>query len=413
MRVLIANWHQQVVGGAESYLCDLVPALQSRGYEVRFLVENVATSGERRIDQAGNSTTWVVDSQNSKSVLNEVAAWPADVCFLHGLVDPGLQEWLLDRLPTVLFAHNYHGTCISGTKRYGFPAEESCTRTFGAGCLVRYYPRRCGGLHPINFLRDYQIQAARNRLLSRYAAVVVASQHMVHEFERHGVPRDRIHRIPLFPIGNIPESPPQIHRPFTGRLCFVGRLTAIKGGSHAVKATRIAGDSLGRPLTLVVIGNGPALPHLQALARREQVVTEFPGWVATDRRDKLLRGADLLVFPSTWPEPFGLIGIEAGRLGVPAVAFAVGGVLDWLRPGVSGEIAPGTPCRSEELAGAICRALADPLHWARLCVGAWETAQTFDRGTHVDALVRVLTTAASSFPHPLSLELLPRDGAEV
>ena len=106
-----------------------------------------------------------------------------------------------------------------------------------------------------------------------------------------------------------------------------------------------------------------------------------------------MREADLLAVPSVWPEPFGLVGIEAGCVGLPAVAFAVGGIPDWLIPGKSGELAPGDPPTADGLALAIVRALADPTPLQRLRIGAWEVARTFRPGRHLDELERILDAA--------------------
>src|SRR5262249_13522358 len=109
-----------------------------------------------------------------------------------------------------------------------------------------------------------------------------------------------------------------------------------------------------------------------------------------------MAGVDLLVVPSVWPEPFGLVGIEAGCVGLPAVGFAVGGIPDWLLPGVSGESAPGEKPDAGQLADALVRALVDDEHLQRLRVGAWETARRFTREAHRDRLTPILEAAAWS-----------------
>src|SRR5207248_7749720 len=114
-----------------------------------------------------------------------------------------------------------------------------------------------------------------------------------------------------------------------------------KGGHHLIEALPRAAAALGRRLTLVVAGDGPEEARLEALARRRGVPAEFRGWVTAAEREALTRGVDLLAVPSLWPEPFGLVGIEAGCVGVPAAAYAAGGIPDWLTPGAAGEAAPG------------------------------------------------------------------------
>jgi glycosyltransferase involved in cell wall biosynthesis len=161
-----------------------------------------------------------------------------------------------------------------------------------------------------------------------------------------------------------------------------------------VRALHRAGTTLGRSLTLTVAGEGPERPALEALARRLGLRSEFAGWVDPGRRAELLRRADLLAVPSVWPEPFGLVGLEAGCVGLPAVGFAVGGIPDWLRPGRSGELAPGDPPTVRGLAAALVRALADARHLARLRRGAWEVAQEFTPEAHVAKLEQVLDSVS-------------------
>jgi glycosyltransferase involved in cell wall biosynthesis len=104
-----------------------------------------------------------------------------------------------------------------------------------------------------------------------------------------------------------------------------------------------------------------------------------------------MRGADVLAVPSVWPEPFGLVGLEAGCVGLPAVAFAVGGITDWLRPGESGELASGRPPTVVGLTRALVGALGDPVHLTRLRRGAWCVAQQFSPTRHLKELERVLS----------------------
>jgi glycosyltransferase involved in cell wall biosynthesis len=383
-RILIAAAHRSVVGGVETYLRALLPALTERGHDVALLHEELGEPGQAVIDDHVPALPrWHFADV---AVLRAAADWRPDVCFAHGLSEPQREEALLEHFPAVLFAHNYHGTCISGSKCHAFPHIQPCRRTLGPLCLALHYARRCGGLNPHTTLRQYRLQRGRRGLLPRYRAVVVASAHMREEIVRHGVPAERVQLVPLFPPGVVPDPVPPAAQPWTHRVLFVGRLTELKGGAYLVPAVAEAGRALGRRLQLVVAGDGPQRPALERLARRSGVFAEFCGWVDGPRRTALMRGADLLAVPSVWPEPFGLVGLEAACVGLPAVAFAVGGVRDWLRPGVSGELAPGDPPTVHGLAAAIARALIDTQRHARLRHGAWTIAHAFGREQHVDRL---------------------------
>ncbi len=114
--------------------------------------------------------------------------------------------------------------------------------------------------------------------------------------------------------------------------------------------------------------------------------------------DRLMRESDLLVVPSTWPEPFGLAGPEAGLRGLPAVAFAVGGIPEWLRDGVNGRLAPADPPSATGLARAIVDCLRDPAELERLRRGAREAAAGFSVDAHVAALLGLFSRIAAAAP---------------
>src|SRR5262249_11398143 len=87
--------------------------------------------------------------------------------------------------------------------------------------------------------------------------------------------------------------------------------------------------------------------------------------------------------------PFGLVGIEAGCVGLPSVAFDVGGIGDWLEGSVTGEWANPGSLTSRALAGGIVRALSNAEHHQRLREGAWTRAGRFTKENHLDKLEMV------------------------
>jgi glycosyltransferase involved in cell wall biosynthesis len=315
------------------------------------------------------------------------------VVYVHGLESPSLEAQLLDRWPGVLFAHNYYGTCATGTKRHAFPHVAMCSRRFGPTCLALHYPRRCGGLDPASLIRTYGRQVARRALLARYRAVCVASEHMRAEYLRHGVPPERVPVLHLPPPGVTRDPVPPIARAVPDHIVMAGRLTDLKGAAFLLDALPRAGRELGRSLSLTVLGDGPERGSLEARARRLGIAAKFSGWVSEAERNRLLRTADLHAMPSLWPEPWGLVGLEAACAGVPSVAFAVGGIPEWLVAGESGELAPADPPTAAGLAQAIVRATRDPAHHARLRRGAWERAARYTMESHLRELLPVLVAA--------------------
>jgi glycosyltransferase involved in cell wall biosynthesis len=395
MRILVATSHRSVVGGVETYLRDVLPALVERGHMVGLLHEQPAMETWPAVNEGTPAMpVWGCPERERSALLRDIGTWRPDVIYLQGLGDPDLEKALVDHYPTVLFAHNYHGTCASGTKRYAMPWLQPCRRILGVGCLGLYYPRRCGGLSPRTMVRSYRRQRQHQKLLACYRRILVASRHMHEEYRRHGVSEERLRLLPLFPPKQVPDPAPPPVRPPNGRVLLVGRLTDVKGGRLLVEALGPASRALARSLTLVVAGDGPERAAMEALANSLRVRAEFLGWVSAVRRTALMREADVLVIPSVWPEPFGLVGVEAGCVGLPTVAFAVGGIPDWLLAGETGELAPGDRPDPASLAEALVRALADRVRLARMREGAWRMSQRFSLATHVKGLEAVLEQAA-------------------
>jgi glycosyltransferase involved in cell wall biosynthesis len=397
VRILIANISRHLLGGVEKYLESLLPALVLRGHSLALLYESAFEPGRRGIDASVDSLpSWCLKELGREQVLRAVAGWKPDVVYSHGLDDNALASALQHNYPTILYAHTYYGTCLSLRKCHSWPRLEPCARRFGAACLFLYYPRRCGGLNPGTMWQLFQIQSQRNVQLCNYQMVLVASQHMYRECERNGVSRDRLQLLPLYPTDLTPQKSAPPVRATEGRLLFAGRLMDVKGVGHLLRAMPLAAARLGRQMHLTIAGDGPDRGTLEKLARSLGLAVGFTGWVDSHRRSDLMRQADLLTVPSLWPEPFGLSGVEAGCFGLPAVAFAVGGISDWLIPGESGELAPADPPTVAGLADAIVRALADPAHYQKLRLGAWEMAKRYTPERHLEQLEQILTMRAPS-----------------
>lgn len=405
MRILIATENRAVVGGVELYLRAILPQLIAAGHQIGVLTED-GNSAPVDCILAGCPAvpTWDAAGRRIPELMHELGSWGPQVVYQHGLSDPDLEATLAKRFPTVFFPHNYHGTCVSGTKCHSRPAYQACQRALGLGCLVAYIPRGCGGWNPITMLRLYNTQRYRRSNFDLYRAVLVVSRQMAEEFCKNGVDAGRLQLISYFASEATPDLLPPTPRVRTDRVIFVGRITRLKGLDHLIAALPIAALELGRRLTLVVAGDGPERTAAELEARRQGVAAEFLGWIDPQRRTAELRNADVLAVPSVWPEPFGQVGVQAGCVGLPAVGYATGGITDWLVPGVSGESAPGDHPDPIELSAAIVRALSSDSHRHRLAVGAWEMSHRYSVDQHLAQLNHIFQIAVSAPAHQVSQE---------
>jgi glycosyltransferase involved in cell wall biosynthesis len=417
MRIAIINWSTRRVGGVETYLNTIIPELFRAGHEIAFWSEVDEPSDRVLIQLPDKSPTWCVASMGVANALAALRDWGPEITFAHKLADPELENKVIKLAPSVFFAHDYNGTCISGTKTFQFPVVRPCSRQFGWKCLVNYFPRRCGGLSPVTMLKLYALQAKRLENLHSYDAVLTHSDHMLAELMKHGLSPRRAFKFPYYvqsgdatrkPANLLAatasaSSPTEEAVAQTGgvyrrekreewRLLFSGRMEHLKGAHVFLEALPQVVSRLGKRLRVTFAGDGrerQTLERKAARLRSPRLEIEFTGWLEHTQVELLLKECDLLVVPSLWPEPFGLVGAEAGQFGVPVAAFNVGGIPDWLSDGVNGFLASGSPPTSEGLAQAIIKCLDDPVSYARLRQGATEVAQRFNIKNHLTALQEV------------------------
>lgn len=146
-------------------------------------------------------------------------------------------------------------------------------------------------------------------------------------------------------------------RPWRWRLAVVGRLDPRKGVDTAVRALA----HLPREATLSVVGPGDERERARlVMLARELEVEDRVHFGVVDRAalPALYRSVDALIFPVTWPEPFGLVPLEAMACDTPVVATATGGSGEFLIDQRSClQFPPGDPAA---LAGALHRLANEP-----------------------------------------------------
>ena len=402
MRVAIAAWSIRQAGGVEAYVASVSGVLAARGHDVSFWYETDAPHDRPRLDFSASVQATALDGDASRA-RDQLREWQPDILLLNELENPAREAALADAAPAILVAHNYHGICVSGTKTWQRPHVQPCTRTFGPGCLLAYFPRHCGGRSPVTMLSLYALASKRLAVARSCAAVVTLSDHMRSEFVRQGIAADRVVTV-AYGSSNARAGAPaaKTARPSV-RLVAVSRLERVKGVHVAIDAAADLVDRLDRPVTLTVVGDGREKDRLAQHAadrcrRAARLTVEFTGWLAPDARDLVFTDADLLLVPSIWAEPFGLVGVEAGRFGLPAVAFDLGGVRQWLEDGINGRVAPADPPMAENLARAAADCLIDEARYAVMRMGAHRLASRYTIETHVDGLLTVFSQVLGSDP---------------
>ncbi|MGH9064796.1 MAG: glycosyltransferase family 4 protein [Acidimicrobiales bacterium] len=285
-------------GGTETVLDTLARGLDAAGHDVVLFTTGDSTCPVPRASVLTRAAG--VGIGGSATELRHVihayqAAAGADVVHDHTLVGP-------------VYAERFPGLPVVTTNHGPFESE-----------LGDYY-RAIGSHTPVIAISHHQASTARGVPI---AAVI-----------HHGVDLDR------FPAG----------RGDGGYALFLGRMCPEKGVEGAIRVARRAGVPLRIAAKMSEAAeeryfDQQVRPHLGG-------GIEYVGEVGGTDKLALLGGATCLLNPVSWPEPFGMVMVEALACGTPVVATPMGAVPEIVDDGVTGFVCAGEAALAEAVAGA-------------------------------------------------------------
>jgi glycosyltransferase involved in cell wall biosynthesis len=223
----------------------------------------------------------------------------------------------------------------------------------------------------------------------RGAEANVASRYIGEMIERNG--RWKFPGAPVLPIGvdtaDFPVSSVEA-RPWSWRMMYAGRVVPEKGVPTLVKALPLI--SPHARLDIVGHAHDRERDSLRDLAGSLGVAQDRISFAVASSRQDLrdrYRSSDLVVFASEWPEPYGIVPLEAMACGVPVIATGTGGSGEFLVDGGNCRLfKPGDP---ESLAAAARDVAEDSELRATIVAGGLETARSLTMDHYADELERL------------------------
>ena len=191
-----------------------------------------------------------------------------------------------------------------------------------------------------------------------------------------------------------PPVPAPPDRQWRWRMVYAGRFDPRKGPETAVRALSHLPPEAS--LHLYGRGGGPERRRLAAIA--SDLGVEERVTFAEAGRDQLAaayQDADVVVFPSEWEEPFGLVPLEAMACGTPVVATGMGGSAEFLTDG--GNCLLFAPRDASGLAAAVSRLGAEPALRCRLVQGGLATVTQLDADRLADVFEAWHSAVAEGF----------------
>jgi|WetSurMetagenome_2_1015567.scaffolds.fasta_scaffold87837_2 glycosyltransferase involved in cell wall biosynthesis len=387
MRILHLNNYGASVGGVEDYIREVASALLDAGHSSH-LVYFAPNKADNLISEATciPVAAWPDKPGQAIHRIEEViASFRPDVAYVHAVYHPDLMKWIGQRLPSVAYVHAPYPVC-PGSAQYLRRSARVCPHTAGVICLFNAQTEHCcWGRDPLKHLR---LLARVRGFISAYQsmdAILVGSTYMRRLLVRGGVVAEAISL--LSPVLLRSPLPPAFHPEGSRTILFAGRLVPEKGLHLLIQALA----SVKGEWELVVAGDGEERERCEALCAelglRDQV--HFKGWLNQEEMAASYEACACAAMPSLWPEPFGRIGPEAFIRGRPVVAFATGGIPEWLEHGIHGYLAPAGDI--DQLASGIQKLLDSPELRMEMGRRAWEKATTdWSAPAHISRLVRVL-----------------------
>ena len=344
MRIMmLAQSFAPIVGGEERVVEDLSLALSRRGHEVS--IATLEQPGGEPAPELGDMTIHTLRSSSHRLPGVET---DAERRHAPPMPDPetviGLRKLIRDEEPHVVHAHNWIVHSYLPLSKRGQAALVLSNHDYGILCATKRLLRKgvpCDGPGPVKCVACAGSHYGAARGLVATAATMAFESKLRREVDLFLPISSTVQRlcrldddssrvvpdlIPGLPPSPAAEDPRLGQLPEQPYILYFGDVTEDKGAWHLASVYR----SLDDPPPLVMVGRNYLeelrdVPGLHALG-------PWPHELAIEA----LRRSLFAVVPSLWPEPFGLVALEAAAAGKAVIASDIGGLMNIVVDGETG-----------------------------------------------------------------------------
>lgn len=268
-----------------------------------------------------------------------------DLLHLHGAELLSEISEIRGKCSIIYTLHNHNIYCPSGTK-YLAVSKSCCERNMSnLGCIWGHLIDGCGSRRPQYIIKNLQRSHWELETLKKLKIPIIANSNYVRAWLiKNGLPPNQV--VTLHCGVSIPKT---LFKPLTQtihknqRILFAGRIVPDKGLDWLLQALTLSDQKI----YLDIAGEGWNKPRMEQLAKKlgvQERVT-WHGWCDSQKLDVLYQECFAVIFPSVWPEPAGLITLEAYARYRPVIASAVGGIPEYIHLNETGILVPANDIR--------------------------------------------------------------------
>ncbi len=415
MRILFVSeyYPPRVMGGGEINLQLLATALAKKNVSVSVLTSShpsiphhVEQKGKVKIYRTlttgetpqGIKHNLVRSTLFPRSVVQEVTSLTKKIPFdlIHFIGASVIAAPKLKHLRIPLFAtiESYPALCPKGDRIFHGKAECKIKCSFFQFLSCQADSAEIGKMKNTSLLK-YNLFAltliynhyAKLRHALRYCSVIAISEYVQKVLLQHGIQSTVIpncidiqafakaSRVSTQDTKNIPN------------ILYLGALLRSKGPHILLRAIQ------GLHCHCDFYGDGPLKMELQQIIRRKHLNATIHPPVPYEKVPSLYASADIVVFPSLWPEPFGRIPLEAMAAGKPVIGSAIGGIRETIHPETGILVPPGN---AEELHNALRQLLTNTKLRQKMCAAGQKYVERFNEKNVVQLLLRTYNSHLSA-----------------
>lgn len=338
MKLLFVHERFGPFAGAESNILATAGELRHRGHSLGIVHGPPTGKVSAAWDETFPQRFPLGRDGNASRVLAALERFQPDIVYVHKTADLDVIETLVaSGLPLVRMVHDHDLYCMRSYK-YNYVTRRICERAASPFCVFpcgAFVARNHDGPVPLKFV-SYPAKVRELEFNRKFHRMIVATQFMKRELLRNGFDADTIEILPPVPRAGAPS----LRSSFSERNVIVYAGQIIRG-----KGVDVLIESLARvrvPFECFIFGDGNHRAFCEKLARKLGLAgrVHFKGYVPPEEIGNTYRECSVVAVSSVWPEPFGAVGLEGMRYGLPVVAFDAGGIKEWLINDYNGCLVP-------------------------------------------------------------------------